>query len=157
MWTQHILTGLIASVITLASPITTADASKALTGIEHLTSPNTPAHLPFSDAVRVGNTVYLSGQIGLIPGTSELANDSFDQEARQVMNNIKTTLETHHMAMTDLVKCTVMLTDIREFGNFNQVYKAFFEAPFPARSAFVVKELALGAQLEVECIAALSH
>ncbi|MAZ87623.1 MAG: enamine deaminase RidA [Cellvibrionaceae bacterium] len=125
--------------------------------MEYLTSANTPAHLPFSEAVRVGHTVYLSGQIGLIPGTSELANDNFDQEARQVMSNIKTTLETHRMSMADLVKCTVMLTDIKEFGRFNQVYKSFFQAPFPARSAFVVKELALGAQVEVECIAALSQ
>ncbi len=154
---QLILAGSIISAFSALSQLSIAGNDKSLSDIEYLTSPNTPSHLPFSEAVRVDNTVYLSGQIGLIPGTGKLANDSFESEALQVMNNIKATLETHHMSMADLIKCTVMLTDIEEFGRFNQTYKSFFQAPYPARSAFVVKELALGARLEVECIAAISQ
>ncbi len=154
---QLILAGFVTSAIAVLSPLTIAGNNKPSSDIEYLISPSTPSHLPFSEAVRVDNTVYLSGQIGLIPGTGQLANESFESEALQVMNNIKATLETHHMSMANLIKCTVMLTDIEEFGSFNKIYKSFFQAPYPARSAFVVKELALGSQLEVECIAAVAQ
>jgi len=113
----------------------------------------TPTTLPFSEAVRVGDTLYLSGQIGIKPGTLELAPGGIADEARQALENIRTTLETHGYALRDIVKCTVMLADIAEWAAFNEVYRGFFSPPYPARSALGASGLALGARVEVECIA----
>lgn len=115
-----------------------------------------PTTLPFSEAVRVGNTLYLSGQIGAVPGTLGLAPGGIKQEAKQAMENIKTSLEAHGYAMSDIVKCTVMLADMSEWGAFNEVYKTFFANRYPARSAFGASGLALGGRLEIECIAAVA-
>jgi len=113
-----------------------------------------PPNLPFSEAVRVGDTLYLSGQIGVVPGALTLVPGGVREEARQTMTNIKASLEAHGYAMADLVKCTVMLADISEWETFNEVYKTFFSERYPARSAFGANGLALGARVEVECIAA---
>lgn len=112
-----------------------------------------PANLPFSEAVRVGNTLYLSGQIGVTPGTLQLVPGGLKEEARQTMKNIKTILEMHGYSMDDVVKCTVMLADMAEWPAFNEIYKDFFAEHYPARSAFGATGLALGARVEVECIA----
>jgi reactive intermediate/imine deaminase len=112
-----------------------------------------PATLPFSEAVRVGDTLYLSGQIGIEPGTLKVVAGGIEAEARQTLANIRTSLEAHGYALRDVVKCTVMLADIGEWAAFNDVYKAFFSAPYPARSALGANGLALGARVEVECIA----
>lgn len=121
--------------------------------VEFLNSEATSG-LPFSDAVRVGGLLFLSGNIGNIPGTMQLAQGGIQGEAKQTLINIKNTLESHGYAMTDVVKCTVMLADIAEWADFNEVYKEFFIPPYPARSAFATTGLALGARVEVECIAA---
>lgn len=123
-------------------------------GIAFLNADGRPAELPFSEAVRVGPTLYLSGQLGVRPGTTELVEGGVEAEARQTLENIRTTLRAHGYAMRDVVKCTVMLDDIAEWAAFNSVYVTFFEAPYPARSAFGADGLALGARLEVECMAA---
>ena len=112
-----------------------------------------PTNLPFSEAVRVDNTLYLSGQIGIVPGTLTLVEGGMEAEARQTMENIKTTLETHGYSMNDIVKCTVMLADISEWAAFNEIYKSYFKDHYPARSALGANGLALGARVEVECIA----
>jgi reactive intermediate/imine deaminase len=111
-------------------------------------------NLPFSEAVRVGNVVYLSGQIGNLPGTRNLATGGIKEEARQTLENIKTSLEANGYAMSDVVKCTVMLADMAEWGTFNEVYKTFFSGQYPARTAFGVNGLVLGAKVELDCIAA---
>lgn len=113
----------------------------------------TPTTLPFSEAVRVGKTLYLSGQIGVRPGMEQLVPGGIEAEARQTLENIRTTLETHGYTLSDVVKCTVMLADIAEWAAFNAVYRTFFSPPYPARSAFGATGLALGARVEVECIA----
>lgn len=114
-----------------------------------------PTDLPFSELVVVGDTLYLSGQIGNVPGTLTLAEGGIEAESRQVMENIRTSLEAHGYSLTNLVKCTVILADIGEWGIFNGVYKDFFEAGrFPARAAFGSSGLALGAAVEVDCIGA---
>lgn len=113
-----------------------------------------PTNLPFSEAVRVGDTLFLSGQIGIEPGTLALVPGGLAAEARQALSNIRTTLEAHGYSMRDVVKCTVMLADIAQWADFNEVYKTFFEPPYPARSAFGANGLALGASVEIECIAA---
>lgn len=112
-----------------------------------------PAGLPFSEAVRVGPILYLSGQVGVVPGKMELVPGGIEAEARQTMDNIKTVLETHGHSMSDLVKCTVMLADISEWATFNKVYRTYFTEHFPARSAFGANGLGLGARVEVECLA----
>ncbi len=115
-----------------------------------------PTGLPFSEAVRVDNTLYLSGQIGILPGTTTLIAGGIKAESQQTLQNIQATLETHGYQMSDLVKCTVMLADIKEWAAFNDVYKTFFTTHFPARSALGVNGLAYGARVEVECIAVKS-
>lgn len=116
-----------------------------------------PTTLPFSEAVRVGNTLYLSGQIGVQPGTLKLVPGGMKEEARQTLENIRTSLEANGYSMRDVVKCTVMLADIGEWAAFNEVYRTFFTSPYPARSAMGVNGLALGARVEVECIAAVER
>jgi 2-iminobutanoate/2-iminopropanoate deaminase len=144
---------------TVAAGALLAVALPALAGgapaIEFLNSGKvTPTTPPFSEAVRVGDTLYLSGQIGIKPGTLELAPGGIEAEARQTLENIRTTLETHGYTMRDVVKCTVMLADITEWAAFNAVYRSFFPPPYPARSALGANGLAMGARVEVECIAA---
>lgn len=113
-----------------------------------------PPGLPFSEAVRVNDILFLSGQIGIVPGKRTLAEGGIEGESEQTMANIKAVLEANGLKMKDLVKCTVMLADISEWGTFNSVYVKWFEAPYPARSAFGASGLAMGARVEVECIAA---
>ncbi|MCT8180065.1 RidA family protein [Variovorax sp. CY25R-8] len=114
-----------------------------------------PTTLPFSEAVQVGRTLYLSGQIGNLPGSLKLPPGGIGPESKQVMENIKTTLEAHGHTMADVVKCTAMLADMSEWGAFNEVYKGYFtEGRYPARSAFGATALAFNARIEVECIAA---
>ena len=114
-----------------------------------------PTTLPFSEAVRVGNTIYLSGTIGVVPGTLKLVPGGIKAEAKQAMENIKTSLEAHGYTMSNVVKCTVMLADMAEWGTFNEIYKTYFANRYPARSAFGANGLALGGRLEIECIAAV--
>lgn len=125
--------------------------------IEYLNSGKVlPTTLPFSEAVRVRDTLYLSGQVGIAPGTMKLVPGGMKEEARQTMENIRTSLEANGFSMSNVVKCTVMLADISEWAAFNEVYRTFFTAPFPARSALGANGLALGARVEVECIAAVA-
>jgi 2-iminobutanoate/2-iminopropanoate deaminase len=133
---------------------TSAAMATKVESIQYLNSGKIlPTGLPFSEAVRVGNTLYLSGQIGVLPGTLKLIDGGITTESRQTMDNIKTTLETHGYTLQDLVKCTVMLADIKEWSAFNDIYKTYFTTHFPARSALGANGLAMGARVEVECMA----
>lgn len=126
--------------------------------VRHLNSGRVlPADLPFSEAVQVGDTLYLSGMVGVVPGTMTLVEGGMAAEARQTMDNIRTVLETHGYRMADVVKCTVMLADIGEWGDFNPIYQGYFSPPYPARSALGANGLALGARVEVECLAVQSQ
>jgi len=109
--------------------------------------------LPFSSAVRVGNLLYLSGQIGTLPGSRELAAGGIAAETRQTMENIKQVLEYSGSSMDQVVKCTVFLLNIGDYAAMNEVYASFFENDPPARSTLAASGLALGAQVEIECIA----
>ena len=111
------------------------------------------ADLPFSEAVRLGDTLYLSGQVGIAPGTLKLVPGGMRAEAQQALENIRAVLEAHGRTTGDLRKCTVMLADMGDWPAFNEVYRAFLKKPLPARSAFGTNGLALGARVEVECIA----
>jgi 2-iminobutanoate/2-iminopropanoate deaminase len=129
-------------------------AAKEPANVEFLNSGKVyPAGVPLSEAVRVGDTLYLSGQIGIQPGTLKLVPGGLKEETAQTLTNIRTTLEAHGFSMRDVIKCTVMLADIALWGEFNEIYKTHFSAPYPARSALGTSGLALGAQVEVECVA----
>ena len=110
-------------------------------------------NLPFSEAVRHGDTLYLSGQIGIVPGTTQLVDGGMAAQAKQALENIRIILEANGRSTADLLKCTVMLADMADWPAFNEVYRNFLTAPYPARSAFGATGLAFGARVEVECIA----
>jgi 2-iminobutanoate/2-iminopropanoate deaminase len=122
--------------------------------VEHY-SANEDVPMPFSDAVRVGNMLYLSGKIGNIPGTSQLAEGGITGETRQTLENIKASLEKYGSSMSEVVKCTVFLADIAEWGAMNEVYVTYFPENPPARSALGASGLALNSRVEIECFAAM--
>jgi reactive intermediate/imine deaminase len=110
--------------------------------------------LPFSTAVRVGKMLYLSGQIGL-DGSGRLVPGGIGAETRQAMDNIQATLEQYGSSLDNVIKVTVMLADINEWSEMNKVYVTYFGKHFPARSALGANGLALGARVEIECLAVL--
>ena len=146
---SHALSGAAAGLLIMGAAFAKPPASP-----EFLNSGKVyPANVPLAEAVRIDNTLLLSGQIGIQPGTLKLVPGGIKEESKQTMDNIKTTLEAHGYTMRDLVKCTVMLADISKWGEFNEIYKSYFTDRFPARSAMGVNGLAVGAQVEVECLA----
>jgi 2-iminobutanoate/2-iminopropanoate deaminase len=108
--------------------------------------------LPFSEAVRVGSMLYLSGQLG-IDQSRKLVPGGIGPETRQTLENIKAALERHGSSLEHVVKATVMLADMKEWPEMNKVYVTYFPKHLPARSAFGATGLALGARVEIECIA----
>lgn len=123
--------------------------------IEFISSPALKAaKVPFSAAVRVGDVLYLSGQLGNVPGKLELVPGGMEAEARQTMENIRTVLAENGLTFDNVFKVTVMLADMSKWADFNKVYVTYFKPErLPARSAFGVSALALGAQVELECMA----
>lgn len=110
--------------------------------------------LPFSEAVRFDNTLYLSGAIGIDPKTNALVEGGITAETRQTMQNIDVSLIKHGLNRSDVIKCTVFMADISEWQMMNDVYVTYFGDKLPARSALGANGLALGARVEIECIAA---
>ncbi|RJG54903.1 RidA family protein [Sphingobium terrigena] len=114
-----------------------------------------PATLPFSPAVRVGDTLYMSGQIGQVPPGMDPHKEGFDTAVKAAMDSIGKILADNDLDFGHVVKCTVMLDDMADWPRFNAAYMPYFKGKrLPARSAFGTDGLALGAPLEVECIAA---
>lgn len=109
---------------------------------------------PLSEAVRVGRTLYLSGQLG-IDGASKLVPGGIAAETRQALENIKAVLERYGSSLEHVVKVTIMLADIAEREELNKVYLTYFPQHQPARSAFGTSGLVLGARVEIECVAVL--
>jgi reactive intermediate/imine deaminase len=123
--------------------------------IEYLNPPDfKAAGLPFSQAVRVGDVLYLSGQLGNRPGTMELVAGGIEAQAVQTMENIGAVLKANGLGFDAVFKCTVMLADMKQWPAFNAIYVRYFKPDrLPARSAFATNGLALGAALEMECMA----
>ncbi|WP_413988325.1 RidA family protein [Labrys okinawensis] len=123
--------------------------------IEFINTPRARAiGLPFSQAVRVGDIIYLSGALGNKPGTLELVSGGMEAQARQTMENIGQVLRENGLGFDDVFKCTIMLADMVKWPDFNKVYVRYFKPDrLPARSAFGANGLALGAEVEVECCA----
>lgn len=109
--------------------------------------------LPFSSAVRVGNMLYLSGQIGNVPGTRQLADTGIAGQTRQALENVKAVLAAAGSSLDRAVKCTVFLADIKDYAAMNVVYATYFPKDPPARSTVAGSGLALGARVEIECLA----
>ena len=109
---------------------------------------------PYSQAVRWGNVIYVSGQIPIDPSTGTFAGEDIAAQTRQSLTNIKNILEAEGLDLSHVVKTTVMLQDIADFAAMNEVYAEFFTAPYPARAAYQVAALPKGARVEIECVAA---
>jgi reactive intermediate/imine deaminase len=109
----------------------------------------------FAPAVRVGNLLFLSGQIGA-DSANRLVPGGIQAEGRQALNNVKATLERYGSSLDRVVKCTVFLADMKDYDAFNEIYVSYFRARRPARSAMGATGLALNARVEVECIGVVS-
>jgi reactive intermediate/imine deaminase len=121
-----------------------------------ISTPNAPAAIGvYSQAVRVGNTIWVSGQIPLDPKTKELVSAEIEPQVRQVFENLKAIVSAAGAGLDDVVKATVFLVDLSHFALVNKVMAEYFREPYPARAAVGVSALPRGAQVEVECIVAL--
>jgi 2-iminobutanoate/2-iminopropanoate deaminase len=110
------------------------------------------ANLPFSQAVRVGDVVYLSGSIGNVAGKMELAPGGIEAESRQMMQNIGSVLSEAGLGFENVFKAVVYLADMSEWGAFNKIYVPYFKSgQYPARTAIAAHQLILGARVEMEC------
>jgi len=123
--------------------------------VEWLNPPGTDTTArPYSTAVRVDNMLYVSGALGVVPGTGALAEGGIQAETRQTLENISATLTSFNSSMENVVKCTVFLADIAEWGAMNEVYMTYFPNK-PARSAVGIAGLGLDARIEIECMAVI--
>ena len=121
-----------------------------------VSTPNAPAAIgPYSQAIKLGNMVFTSGQIGLSPVTGELVGESTEAQARQAFANLKAVAEEAGGSLSNVVKFTLFLTDLTEFSQVNAIMQEYVSAPFPARSTVGVASLPKGARFEVEAILAL--
>jgi reactive intermediate/imine deaminase len=121
-----------------------------------VSTPAAPAAIgPYSQAVRAGNMLWLSGQIPLDPLTKELVKGDIEVQARRVFDNLKAVISAAGAGFDDVVKMTIFLTDFGHFAEVNKVMAEYFREPYPARSTVGVAALPRGAQVEVECIVAL--
>ena len=132
--------------------IAACSTASSRSGVEFLARPGSIG--PFSEAVRAGNIVFLSGMLGT-DSTGRLAPGGVGPETRQTLENIKAALARNGLTMNDVVKCTVFLADIAEWGAMNQVYATYFPESKPARSAVGGPGLVRNARVEIECIAAI--
>jgi len=110
---------------------------------------------PYSQAVQVGNTLYMSGQIPLDPKTMQIVDGGIEAQAKQVFANLRGVAEAAGATLNDIVKVTILLTDLAEFAKVNDVMAAHFDAPYPARATYQVAALPRGAKIEVEAVLAL--
>lgn len=110
---------------------------------------------PYSQAIKVGNLVFASGQVPIVPATGEFVEGDIKEQTRQSLTNAKAILEEAGTSLSKVVKTTVYLSDMANFAGMNEVYAEFFTQPYPARSAVAVKTLPKNALVEVECIAEL--
>jgi reactive intermediate/imine deaminase len=121
-----------------------------------ISSADAPAAIgPYSQAIRVGNTIWVSGQIPLDPHTKELVTGDIEVQTRRVFDNLKAIVLAAGATFDDVVKANVYLTDLTHFATVNKVMAEYFREPYPARAAVEVAALPRGAQVEVECIVAL--
>lgn len=119
----------------------------------HLMPGRATLDLPYSDAVRAGDLLFLAGTVGVAPGTRQVVPGGIEAETRQALENVKANLEAHGSSLDRAVKCTVFLAEIGDFEAMNGVYRQYFTRNRPARTTVGVAALPLGARVEIECIA----
>ncbi len=120
---------------------------------KQIVTKNAPATIgPYSQGIEIDGTVYVSGQLGLVPETGEFAEGGIEGQARQALCNVRAILEAAGLTMGDVVKTTCLLQDIGDFGAFNEVYKEFFGGVAPARSAYAVAGIPKGGLVEIEVV-----
>ena len=120
---------------------------------EIISTENAPQAIgPYSQAVKTGNLIFISGQIPLNPSTGDLVSGSIEDEANQVLNNLKSICEAAGYSLEDVVKITIFLTDLSNFASVNEVMKKHFQEPYPARATVEVSGLPLGVNVEIEAI-----
>lgn len=123
---------------------------------QYIATEKAPAAIgPYSQAVRVGDIIFVSGQIALVPETMELNNESVEAQAIQVFENFKAIAEAAGCTLADVVKLNIFLSDMSHFGVTNEVMKKYFSEPYPARAALAVKELPKQVDIEVEGVIAV--
>ncbi len=121
---------------------------------EIISTPKAPAAIgPYSQAVRVGNMLYLSGQLGLDPATGKLAGPDFEAQARQALKNQKAILEAAGFSLKDVVQCQVFLTDMKNYPAFNAIYQEYFDKNFPARAVLEVSRIPADGSVEIMMVA----
>ena len=119
-----------------------------------ISTPQAPAAIgPYSQAIRVGNLIYTSGQIPINPATGVFVEGGIKEQTRQSLTNISAILEEAGLTMANVIKTTVFMADMNDFADMNAVYAEFFTEPYPARSAVAVKTLPKGALIEIEVVA----
>jgi 2-iminobutanoate/2-iminopropanoate deaminase len=146
--TVLILSIVLATTATAQQPTDTGRVQKQVIQL-----PGSLPGLPFSSAVRVGNVLYLSGAIGVLPGTRQLVDTGVVKQTQQTLENIKAVLVYAGSSMERVFKCTVFLANIRDFDDMNRVYATYYPKDPPARSTVAGSGLALGAKVEIECLA----
>ena len=125
---------------------------------ETISTPNAPAAIgTYSQAVRVGDTVYLSGQIALIPETMELAQGDIAERIHQVFKNLSAVCEAAGGTLQDIAKLNIFLTDMSHFATVNEIMAQYFQQPYPARAAVAVKQLPKDTDVEMDGVMVLSH
>jgi 2-iminobutanoate/2-iminopropanoate deaminase len=118
-----------------------------------VTLENTPAKRPYSPAIEAENMLFVSGQIAVDQSTGKLIEGGIEQQTRQALNNLKNVIEKAGYSLEDVVRCTVLLQDISFYARVNQVYMEYFPKDPPARMAFAVKDLPMGALIEIDALA----
>lgn len=119
-----------------------------------IATPNAPAALgPYSQAIKAGNTIYVSGQLGLVPATGEFPGEDIQSQTRQSLTNIQNILAEAGATMANVVETMVLLDDINDFVPMNEVYAEFFQEPYPARAAYEVAAIPKGAKVEIRVVA----
>jgi 2-iminobutanoate/2-iminopropanoate deaminase len=108
---------------------------------------------PYSQAVRAGDLLFISGQIPAIPATGEIARDDIEVQTKQVMENIGAILKAAGLDFRNIVKTTVFMKDLKEFGKFNEIYGTYYKGDFPARATVEVSNLPKGVRIEIEAVA----
>lgn len=123
---------------------------------EAVVAEDAPAALgPYSQAIKSGNLLFVSGVLGLVPETGSFYSESVEDQTEQVLKNMGAILKAAGSSYTSVVKTTIMLADLNDFKKVNEIYAKYFPAPFPARSTYQVAGLPLNARIEIECIATL--
>lgn len=142
---------LLAAAALFAAPVALAQS-----GAEVIATPNSPAAIgPYSQAIRVGNTLYLAGQIALDPATNQMIADrSIEAETRRVLDNLKAVVEAAGFRMSDIVSTTVFMADLNEFGRMNAIYATYFPTNPPARATVQAARLPRDVRIEIAAIAA---